>query len=131
MKNKSAIKPFLLLHLAVLILSLSTVCSKFAANQDFMSFSFITLYGGVILTLGIYAIIWQQVLKRIPLTTAFVNKSATLFWSLLWGVLLFNEAISPSMIIGILVVFLGVILVVSGGKKKHAKQTEPEEENIK
>lgn len=131
MKNKLTIKPFLLLHLAVFILSLSTVCSKFAANQDFMSFSFIALYGGVILTLGIYAIIWQQVLKKIPLTTAFVNKSATLFWSLLWGILLFNETISLSMIIGILVVFLGVALVVSGGEKKHAKQTEPEKEDIK
>lgn len=113
---------YLLLHFAVFVLSLGTVCSKFAANQEFMSFGFIALYSGVIGTLGIYAVIWQQVLKRIPLTNAFVNKSATLFWSLLWGVLLFNETITLSMVIGILVVFFGVILVVSGNIKNDSAE---------
>ena len=127
-KSESKLPTFALLHLAVFILSLSTICAKFAASQEFMSFNFIALYAGIILALGIYALIWQQVLKKIPLTTAFVNKSATLFWSLLWGVLLFNEAISPSMIIGILIVFLGVILVVTGSNNRHTKSKAPEEE---
>ena len=127
-KSESKLPTFALLHLAVFILSLSTICAKFAASQEFMSFNFIALYAGVILALGIYALIWQQVLKKIPLTTAFVNKSATLFWSLLRGVLLFNEAISPSMIIGILIVFLGVILVVTGSNNRHTKSKAPEEE---
>ena len=127
MKDKSNIKPFLLLHLAVFILSLSTVCSKFAASQEFRSFNFIALYAGVIIALGIYALIWQQVLKKIPLTTAFVNKSATLIWSLIWGVSFFNETISASMIIGIIIVFCGVILVVTGPKKEsQSKQQEVE-----
>ena len=92
-----------------------------------MSFEFIALYAGVIGTLGVYAIIWQQVLKKIPLTNAFVNKSATLFWSLLWGVTLFGETISISMIIGIIIVFIGVILVVVNSPKPNAITKKPEE----
>lgn len=127
-KSESKLPTFALLHLAVFILSLSTICAKFAASQEFMSFGFITLYAGVILALGIYAIIWQQVLKKIPLTNAFVNKSATLFWSLLWGVLFFGETISPSMIIGMIIVFAGVILVVAKSNKNHTKQKASGEE---
>lgn len=115
------IQPYLLLHLAVLILSISTICSKFAANQEFMSFGFIAFYTGVILALGIYALIWQQVLKKVPLTNAFVNKSASLIWSLIWGVTFFDETISASMLIGIAIVFCGVILVIIGGKKEESQ----------
>ena len=120
--NKKLLKTYALLHVAVLILSVSTVCSRFAAGREFMSFEFIALYGGVIFALGIYAIIWQQVLKNIPLTNAFVNKSATLVWSLIWGVTLFGENVSASTIIGILIVFCGVFLVVSNPKKKEEEK---------
>ena len=116
-KNKKTASTYLLLHIAVFTLSLSTVCSKFAASHEFMSFGFIACYAGVVGALGIYALIWQQVLKKIPLTDAFVNKSATLIWSLLWGVTLFGETISASMIIGIIIVFVGVILVVTNNPK--------------
>ena len=127
-QSSKTLSIYLLLHFAVFVLALGTVCSKFAANQEFMSFSFIVLYAGVIGTLAIYAIIWQQVLKKIPLTNAFVNKSATLFWSLLWGVTLFGETITPSMIIGILIVFLGVILVVTGNPKSNPDQPQKSKE---
>ena len=123
LKTPKNFSTYLLLHFAVFVLALSTVCSKFASTQDFMSPGFIALYACVIGALGIYAIIWQQVLKKIPLTNAFVNKSASLFWSLLWGVTLFGETISPSMIIGIIIVFIGVILVVTDSPKPTAKQT--------
>ena len=121
---KKTWRSYALLHLAVFILSISTICAKFAASQEFMSFGFIAFYGGVILALGIYALIWQQVLKKIPLTNAFVNKSAALIWSLIWGVTLFGEIVSINMLIGIIIVFIGVILVVTG----NTKPKEPKEE---
>lgn len=125
MKTKNShFSTYALLHVAVFILSISTICAKLAAGQEFMSFGFIALYSGVIFALGIYAIIWQQVLKNIPLTNAFVNKSATLVWSLIWGVTLFGETISASTIIGILIVFCGVFLVVSNPKKKEEEKED-------
>ena len=122
--KRNKLSTYLLLHLAVFVLSISTICAKFAASQEFMSFGFIALYAGVVGALGIYAIVWQQVLKKIPLTNAFVNKSATLVWSLIWGVSFFGEKVSISMIIGILIVFTGVFLVVSGAEKKEEKTNE-------
>ena len=107
-------KPFILLHLAVFILSIGTVCIKFAASKELLSFSFFAFFSGMIIALAIYALIWQQVLKSVSLTTAFVSKSATLFWSLLWGATIFNEEISISMVVGVLIVFVGVIMVVTG-----------------
>ena len=44
--------------------------------------------------LGIYAIGWQQVIKRMPLTTAYANKAVTLVWGLVWGLLLFHEQLN-------------------------------------
>lgn len=119
-KPRKQFTTYALLHLAIFIFSLSTICAKNAAKYEFLSFDFCLLYAGVILALGIYAIIWQQVLKKIPLTNAFVNKSATLIWSLLWGVAFFGETISLPMITGIFIVFIGVILVITGNSKTNS-----------
>lgn len=126
--NKKLVSTYAILHLAVFILSLSTICSKFAAREDFLSVNFFLLYAGVILALGVYAVIWQQVLKKIPLTDAFVNKSASLIWSLVWGVALFDETVSASMILGLLIVAAGVILVISDSPKE-AKLSQKESVN--
>ncbi len=112
-KKTGKIKYFLVLHVLVLFYSLSGICSKIAATQDFMSFKFILCYGGIIGILGVYAIVWQQVLKHINLTTAFCNKSAEMIWGILWGVLFFKEAIKWNMILGAVIVIVGVIIVVT------------------
>ena len=52
-QSSRTLSKYLLLHFAVFVLALGTVCSKFAANQEFMSFGFIALYAGVIGTLAI------------------------------------------------------------------------------
>ena len=107
------IKWFLILHFAVFILSLGSLCSKKASSFGFLSPGFTLLYGGVILALFVYALIWQQVLKRMPLVVAFVNKVAILFWSFLYGVLIFHEEIHIKSIVGMLIVALGVVMIVS------------------
>ena len=71
--EKSKQKNYILLHLLLLFLSFSGVFSKMAANYDVLSYGFILCYGGVLLVLFIYAILWQQILKRIPLTIAYCN----------------------------------------------------------
>ena len=63
--------------------------------------------------LFIYAVFWQQILKKIPLTTAFANKSVVIIWGMIWGRILFEERISWYMAVGAVIVFVGIILVVS------------------
>lgn len=108
--KKGNIKTLVLLHLMLMIYSMSGICSKLASQQEFLSFKFCLYYAIVILLLGFYAIGWQQIIKRIPLTTAFANKAVTVVWGLVWGLLFFDEAITVGKIAGALMVVAGVII---------------------
>lgn len=106
-------KTYLMLHGVVLLYSIAAVFSKMASGHPFLSTGFIGWYVGALVLLAVYALVWQQVLKRLPLTTAFANKGVTIVWGILWGVLLFGEQISITMIIGAALVFIGILLVVT------------------
>lgn len=103
-------KKYIVLHLTLMIYSMSGVCSKMAAGESFLSFRFCLFYGGVIALLGFYAIAWQQIMRVLPLTTAFANKAVTTAWGLLWGLLFFHEQITIGKIVGVALVISGVIL---------------------
>lgn len=105
-------KYFVVLHIELIMFSLGGICSKIASGCSFLSLPFIFWYGLVILNLGIYAIVWQQIIKRLPLTTAYANKAITIVWGILWGNLFFQETIKWNMIVGAVVVIIGVIVVV-------------------
>ena len=103
---------YLFLHLLLLLLSFSSVFSKMASQNSFLSFKFCLFYMIALMILGIYAIMWQQVLKKFTLTSAFLNKSITIIWGMIWGFIFFKEAITVNMIIGAIFVFVGISLVV-------------------
>ena len=84
-----------------------------ASTQPFLSLRFCLCYGGMIAILGVYAIAWQQIIKHMPLTTAFCNKAVEIVWGILWGFLIFKEAIKWNMILGAVIVIAGVIIVVT------------------
>lgn len=89
--------------------------SKLAAGYDFMSWGFVLCYGAMLVLLGVYAIGWQQIIKRLPLTTAYANRAITVVWGIVWGALLFGESITAPKIIGALVVLAGVVLYATAG----------------
>lgn len=106
----SRIKTLFALHMLLMVYSTSGILSKLAAGKDFLSWEFIGLYAGVIALLGVYAIGWQQILKRLPLTTAFSNKAVTIVWGIVWGALFFSEAITLGKCLGALLIIAGVVL---------------------
>ena len=108
--NKKNLKLLILLHGMLMIYSLSGICSKKAAGTAFLSLEFCLYYGVIIALLGFYAIGWQQIIKRMPLTTAFANKAVTVVWGLVWGAVVFHEAIPPGKLIGAAMVVAGVVL---------------------
>ena len=112
-KQKVNIKTLILLHIILIMYSFCSVFSKLASEQEFMSFYFMFFYGFVLLILGVYAILWQKVLKKMNLTTAFANKAIVIVWGMMWGALIFSEAITWYMIVGSIIIFVGVVLVVS------------------
>ena len=106
------INKYVSLHLLLFLFSFCAVFSKLAAQNEFLSLKFIVFYGMSILILGIYAILWQQILKKFNLTTAFFNKAVVVIWGMLWGAIFFQEKITIKMIIGVIIVLIGVGLVV-------------------
>lgn len=69
--------------------------------------------------MAVYAVLWQQILKKVPLNLAYANKAVTLVWGMVWGAVIFKEHISVSNIIGAVIVLAGVLLMVTGGEKKN------------
>ncbi len=115
--KKSSAWVYVVLHILLLFLSLSGVCSKMASSYELLSFKFCLYFGLMVLILGIYTIAWQQILKHIPLTTAFCNKAVNVIWGMLWGYLIFEETLTVPMFIGGALVIIGVVLVVTDGER--------------
>lgn len=108
--TKQKLKTIFFLHMMLMIYSMSGICSKKAAGVPFLSIQFCFYYGMIILLLAFYAVGWQQIIKRLPLTTAFANKAVTVVWGIIWGVVFFNEAISIGKIVGAVLVIVGVVI---------------------
>ncbi len=109
-KNKPGIAIYIILHIMLMLYSMGGILSKSAAGESFLSLRFCLLYGGLLVILGLYAIGWQQMIKRMPLTTAFANKAVTVVWGLVWGLLFFGESITTGKVIGALMVVGGIVL---------------------
>lgn len=120
--QKGHLKDYLLLHIVLMVYSLASVCSKLAGGQPFMSLPFILLYGGLVLLLGVYAVAWQQVIKHLPLTTAYANKAVTVLWGLVWGMLLFGEKLSWGKAAGCLLITGGILLFAFGDKEADSHE---------
>ena len=109
-------KYFLLRHILLIVYSLGGICSKKAAAESFFSAEFLLYYLVLFLTLVVYALGWQQIIKVLPLSTAFANKAITVVWGLVWGKVIFNENITVGKLIGIGFIVGGIVLFSYSGK---------------
>ena len=133
------VKGFVLLHIALLIYSTSGLFSKNASRHPFGSLPFILFYAGMIAVLGIYAILWQQVIKRMNVTTAYANKAVTVVWGVVLGILFFGEKISLRQVVACGVIILGTVLYVradraqeeEGSRKVQGNAGSNAENNVK
>ncbi len=110
--------PYIILHLIILLYSVGNIFSKIAATKPFLSTEWIALYLAVIIVLGVYAILWSQILKKVTLNIAFANKAMVVVWGILWGALIFKERVNWIQIIGAMVIIIGVI-ISNRGIKEH------------
>ncbi len=115
---------FLALHLSLVVNSVQGVFSKLAGKQRPMSFFWIMCFGAMFLTMLVFAVAWQQVLKHMSLTFAFTNKPITIIWGLIWGVLVFGEHVSWNMLLGSAVILIGIMVGVSGGSDAGKKKED-------
>ena len=88
----------------------SSVFSKFASQQEIGSAAYCLGLAGAIGVMGAYAICWQQILKRVELSTAYMFKGTSLIFVMLFAFALFGEQISIMNIIGAVVIIIGITL---------------------
>lgn len=87
-----------------------TLFTKYAAQQEFISMPYCLAFSGAIGVMGMYAMCWQQVLKYIDLSTAYMFKGTSLIFVMLLAYVLFGEEITIMNIIGAVVIVLGITL---------------------
>lgn len=110
-KPKMSWKMLLVIQLTVCFYTLSGIASKLASTYPFMSVGFILCYGMVIAVSGIYAIVWQQIIRRVDISIAYANRAMSVFWSMLWAFLLFHEDVTLQNLLGVLLIFIGTWVV--------------------
>lgn len=75
-----------------------------------MSFPYLLWIAGAVGVMGVYAMLWQQVISRMSLSTAYMFKGTSLIFVLLISALLFGETITINNLIGSAIIVLGIVL---------------------
>lgn len=108
-------RDYLFLHLNILLFSFTGVLTKAASleynKNGFKSPLLYLFFFLMIANCGIYAFLWQKIIKRFDLSVAYANRTVYLVWSQIWAVLIFHENLTVNNIIGMLVVVIGVLVV--------------------
>lgn len=115
----SKIKNIVLLQCVVIIYTISSLMSKKASASEGDIIKFIFWFGMEFVVLGIYAILWQQMIKRFELSVAYANRSMAVVWSMVWAVIFFHDNISVKNIIGVCLVVIGTIIINTEGNGEH------------
>ena len=108
-------RDLLLLHATLLLYAVVSVLGKVAGLHLALKETTAALLflGLEFAALAVYAVLWQQTLKRMPLSFAYSNKAVCTLWAYLFGLLFFGESLTWGKGIGLAVVLAGVWLVVS------------------
>lgn len=70
------------------------------------------------LALALYAFIWQKLIKGARIAVIYANKSSGVLWSQLAALLIFGEHLAWNNLLGIFVIFSGILLANSAAKER-------------
>lgn len=97
------------LLLVFLVYSSANIFMKLSSSGEGLSSLF--YLGCAFGVLGVYACLWQQILKFIPLTTAFMFKSITVLYGMFFAWFLFKEDITLNNMLGAILIVTGIIVL--------------------
>ena len=110
MNNTVSWKQIISLLVVFLLYSFEPIAAKYTSQQELFSgtfwFGLCVIFG----VLGLYAILWQQLLKHIPLSTAYMFRGSTLIYVLILSVILLGDSITVFNCIGALMIVTGIAL---------------------
>lgn len=112
--GKRTVKASTVLYLALIGVNLVYACTsiftKLASRQEMLSWSYLLCILGAFAVMGLYALLWQQLIARMPLSTAYMFKGTSLIFVLLFSVLLFGEGITWTNVLGSVIIIAGIVL---------------------
>ena len=88
----------------------TSICTKMASRQEILSWPYLLWIAGAVGVMGVYALLWQQVITKMPLSTAYMFKGTSLIFVLLFSTLLFGESITLNNVIGSVIIIVGIVL---------------------
>lgn len=102
--------------LVVAIYSLSGFFTKQASLCEFLSLNYFANLCGVVMTLAVYAVLWQIILKRVPLSKAYMFRSLGVIYGIAIAAFFFKEEITKTNLWGSVIVLLGLLILLSDSK---------------
>ena len=100
--------------IAVAVYSASGFFTKLASAYDFLSFPYIACLSGVVVVLGLYAVLWQTALKRIALSQAYPFRSLSVVFGLGIAYFAFHENVTWQNLLGAGIVVTGLVIITTG-----------------
>lgn len=104
------IVPYIVLVFAIAIYACTGVFTRLAADYPFLSWQYVLWVCGAVAVLGIYAILWQQIIQRLELGVAYMFKGLGVVFALLICHYVFGEVITLNNIIGAGIIIIGITL---------------------
>lgn len=86
---------------------------KLGGRYPLFSFGYLAFFALAVMIMAIYAVIWQLILERMPLTTAYLRKGISYVLVFFWAVVIFHETITIRQIIGVIVIIIGMVVSMS------------------
>ena len=81
-----------------------------------MSWGYVWAVAEAISVMGLYAILWQQILKRVELSLAYMFKGTSIVFVMLLAHMIFGEQITWNNTIGAIIIILGIVLYAHSSK---------------
>ncbi len=105
-------KQTLLILATFLVYASSGIFTKAAGAREFLSMAYMLCLAAAVGVLGLYAVLWQRVLGVVELSRAFLFKSVTVVYAMIFAVLIFDEALTVPNLLGTLMIIAGITLLV-------------------
>ena len=97
--------------------------TKYASQHEFMSWNYICGLIGAVCVMGLYAVLWQQVLKRFELSMAYMFKGTSLIFVMLLAHVLFAEQITWNNVVGAIIIISGIVLFANSAEPIANRQS--------
>lgn len=101
---------FLFAFGAIFVESFSSVFLKIAGRYTLLSIGWMWYFALAVGTMGVYAIMWQFLLEKLPLSSAYLRKGVSYILVFVWAVLIFHETITKTQLIGAVIIMIGIIV---------------------